>query len=424
MKRLLTGLALVLFTAAFTVFPLRAAELPSVKPEQVGLSTEQLARIDAVVNDYIARERVAGTVSLVLRDGKVAWLKAHGYQDREKNMPMPKDAIFRICSMSKPITSVAVIMLYEEGRFMLSDPVSKFIPEFKNPRVLKRTSTEETYTVPADNEITIRNLLTHSSGLTYHWNPELGALYQENAIGHGVKKETLTLGESIKRLARLPLLFNPGERYEYSLSIDVLGYLVEVVSGMPFAEFLRSRIFKPLGMEDTQFFVPESKLGRLATAYTWYEGQGLNRFPDQPIVEASFSYDADYPYNGQKIYQSGGGGLCSTAHDYARFSQMLLNGGELDGVRLLSPKSVELMTAVQVETPDPGGDFGLGFGIQTALREIGSVGQYGWGGFYNTRFFIDPKERLIGIIMSQLHPTGGMQLLDQFEVLVYQAIVK
>ena len=424
MLRRLNCLLLILAAAVFTFQPVRAADLPAAKPETLGLSSPRLSRIDALINDNISKGRIAGTVSLVMRDGKVAYFKTHGLLDREKNVPMPKDAIFRICSMTKPITSLAVMMLYEEGKFLLSDPVSMYIPEFKNPKVLKKNPQGEAYTVPADKEITIRNLLTHSSGLSYHWNTEIGPYYQENAIGHGVKKESLTLSESIKRLAGLPLLFNPGERFEYSLSIDVLGYLVEVVSGLSLDEFFRTRIFMPLGMDDTQFFLPDSKVGRLAAAYTWYEGQGLQRFPEEPIVEGSFSYDADYPYRGPKAYFSGGGGLCSTTQDYARFAQMLLNGGELDGLRLLSPKTVEMMTAVQFETPDTGSDFGLGFGIQTKLMELGSVGQYGWGGFYNTRFFIDPRERLVGVIMSQLHPTGGLPLLNQFEVLVYQAIVR
>jgi CubicO group peptidase (beta-lactamase class C family) len=344
--------------------------------------------------------------------------------DREKKIPMAKDAIFRICSMSKPITSVAVMMLYEEGLFLLNEPVSKYIPEFKNPVILKKKANDQDYTVPAENEVTIHHLLTHSSGLTYHWNTRLGPYYDEKDIGHGVKKEKLTLSESVKRLATLPLLFNPGEEFHYGLSTDVLGYLVEVVSGTSLYDFLRSRIFQPLGMNDTHFFLPESKVSRLATAYTWYKDQGLQRFPNQPIVEGSFSYDADYPYAGAKKYQSGGGGLCSSTQDYARFAQMLLNGGQLDGIRLLSPKSVEMMRSTQVETTGPASDFGLGFGIKTALREMGSIGQYGWGGFYNTRFFIDPQERLVGVIMSQLHPTGGLRILDLFEVLTHQSIVK
>ena len=424
MKRQLNRFVLTLIITAFVILPIWAGELPAVRPEKVGLSSERLARIDAVMNDNISKERIAGAISLIMREGKVAYFKTHGMIDKEQNIPMPKDAIFRICSMTKPITSVAVMMLYEEGHFLLNEPVSKFIPEFKKPKILCKTTDGETYTIPAENEITLRHLLTHTSGLTYHWNQELGPLYQKNDIAHGVKKEPLTLAESVKRLAKLPLLFNPGERYEYGLSIDVLGYLVEVVSEMSLKDFFRARIFEPLGMRDTHFFVPESKLDRLATVYTWYEDQGLRRFPDEPIVEDAFGYDADYPHEGQKRYYSGGGGLCSTVTDYARFARMLLNGGKLDGVRLLSPKSIELMTTIQVEMPNPARDFGLGFGIQTSLRELGSQGKYGWGGFYYTRFFIDPKERLIGVFMSQLHPTGGLQLLNQFEILVYQAIVE
>ncbi len=415
---------LVLLAALMLFLPsLRAADLPLAKPETLGMSSARLARIDSVIEGYIADKRVAGTVSLVMRHGKVVYFKAHGMQDREKSIPMPKDAIFRICSMSKPITSVAVMMLYEEGRFMLGDPVSKYIPEFKNPVVLKKTPDGRTYTVPATSEITIFELLTHTSGLVYQWDPDLGQLYKDAEIGNGIKLETLTLAESTRRMAKLPLLFNPGERFEYGLNTDALGYLVEVVSGMPLDKFLKTRIFDPLGMNDTQFFVPQSKLNRLASVYTWYDGKGLQPFPDGPIWEGPFRYDADYPYKGEMKYFSGGGGLCASTQDYAKFAQMLLNGGQLNGVRLLSPKTVEMMRSMQVKTDSPTQDFGLGFGIQASLSEIGTKGKYGWGGFYNTQFFIDPKEELIGVIMSQLHPTGDLPLLDRFEVSVYQSIV-
>lgn len=425
MRQSRCSLWLTLITVIAMALPLKAVELPSDKPESLGMSSGRLARIDSVINEYIADGRVAGTVSLVMRRGKVVYFKTHGMLDREKNAPMTRDAIFRICSMSKPITSVAVMMLYEEGRFSLNDPVSKYLPEFKNPRILKKTATGETYTVPADNEITIRHLLTHTSGIVYHWNPDLGPLYQKNEIGNGIKKETLDLAESVKRLAGLPLLFNPGERFEYGLNVDVLGRLVEVVSGMSFDRFLQARIFGPLDMTDTQFFIPENKLPRLASVYTWYDGKGLQRFPEEPIVEGPFSYDADYPYNGNKNHFSGGGGLCSTVRDYARFAQMLLNGGRLDGVRLLSPKTVEMMSHMQVKTDDASQNFGLGFGVLAApLAELGSEGQYGWGGFYNTEFFIDPKEQLIGVIMSQLHPTGDLPLLGRFNILAHQALVE
>ena len=277
-----------------------AAELPAAKPESVGLSSERLERIATAVQRSIDDKRIAGAVTLVSRRGQIAWLKAQGMMDREAGKPMRSDAIFRICSMSKPLTSLAVMMLYEEGRFQLEDPVSKYIPEFKNPKVLVKPASGRPYSIPATKEITIRNLLTHTSGLTYNWNPDLGPMYKEAGVAHGLLPYDGTIQDNVKRLAGLPLLFNPGERFEYSLGVDVLGYLVEVVSGKTFDEFLRTRVFAPLGMNDTYFYVPEDKLNRLATVYTYYPDKGLSRFPDTPIVEGPFSYSADYPYRGAK----------------------------------------------------------------------------------------------------------------------------
>ncbi len=263
--------ALILFASALAGLPVTGQALVPATPESVGLSAERLDRIAEVVQKNIDDKRIAGAVTLVARKGKIAWLKAQGMADREAGNPMSPDAIFRICSMTKPLTSVAVMMLYEEGRFLLDDSISKFIPEFKNPKVLVKNPAGGNYTIPAKNEITIRHLLTHTSGLTYHWNPDLGEQYRDANVAHGLMRYDGTIGDSVKRLASLPLLFNPGERFEYSLGVDVLGYLVEVVSGKSLAEFFRERIFEPLGMKDTYFFLPEGKEKRLATAYTWYD---------------------------------------------------------------------------------------------------------------------------------------------------------
>ena len=403
-----------------------AQDFPLTKAESVGLSSERLERISKTVQKDIDDKRIAGAVTLVMRHGQVAWFKAQGMQDREAAKPMRPDAIFRICSMSKPITSVAVMMLYEEGRFMLEDPVSKYLPEFKNPKVLVKPSGGEPYTIPATREITIRDLLRHTSGLTYQWNADLGPLYEKANVAHGLLPYDGTIGDSVERLAKLPLFFNPGERWEYSLSVDVLGRLVEVVSGISFDQFLRTRIFDPLGMKDTYFFPPENKLDRLATAYTYYPDKGLNRFPDTPITEGSFTYSADYPYKGPKKLFSGGAGLNSTAADYARFCQMMLEGGKLGNVRLLSRKSVELMTHDQLGKISSDQAFGLGFGIdgvKSPLSELGTPGSYNWGGFFYTAFSVDPKEQMIVIFMGQLHPTGDLELDRQVHELAYQAII-
>ena len=422
-KRLIARFTLLLWMVAAAAF---SQELPTASPESVGLSAARLERIGAAVDRQITEKRIAGAVTLVSRRGRVAWFKAQGMEDREAGKPMRPDSIFRICSMTKPITSLAVMMLYEEGRFLLDDPVSKFIPEFKNPKVLVKPASGKPYTIPANKEITIRNLLTHTSGLTYHWNPDLGAQYRDANVAHGLLPYDGTIGDSVKRLASLPLLFQPGERFEYSLSIDVLGYLVEVVSGKSLDEFFRTRIFEPLGMRDTEFFVPEDRLGRLAAAYTWYPEKGLARFPDTPITEGTFIYSADYPYRGAKKLYSGGGGLCSTAADYARFCQMMLNGGKADSARLVSRKSVELMTHDQLGKISPDQGFGLGFGVsgvKAPLEELGSPGEFGWGGFFFTSFLIDPKEDMFAIFMAQLHPTGDLNLDQVFHILAYQAII-
>jgi CubicO group peptidase (beta-lactamase class C family) len=403
-----------------------AQQLPTAKPESVGLSSERLERITTLVQHGIDEKRIAGAVTLVARRGHIAWLKAQGMQDREASKPMPTDALFRICSMSKAITSVAVMMLYEEGDFLLDDPVSKYIPEFKNPKVLVKPASGPSYTIPAKREITIRNLLTHTSGMTYPWNDDLGQMYKDAKVADGLSQYDGTIGDSVKRLAGLPLLFNPGERFEYSLGVDVLGYLVEVISGQTFNDFLHTRVFEPLGMHDTYFYPPEDKLNRLATAYTWYPGKGLARFPDTPIVEGPFSYSADYPSRGPKKLYSGGAGLCSTAEDYARFCQLMLDGGKVGNKRLLSRKSVELMIHDQLGKIDGNQAFGLGFGIlgvKGPLAELGSPGEYNWGGFFYTSFSIDPTEQMITVFMAQVHPDSGRNLEGLFHTLAYQAII-
>jgi CubicO group peptidase (beta-lactamase class C family) len=404
-----------------------AQQLPSAPPESVGLSAERLQRIATVVQGDIADKRIAGAVTLVVRHGKVAWFDAQGMADREAGKPMQRDSIFRICSMTKPITSTAVMMLYEQGKFMLEDPVSKYLPEFKDMRVLVKPATGAPTTVPASRPITILDLLRHTSGLTYNWNADLGRQYDDAGVASGLVQYDGTIADSVRALAKLPLLFNPGDRWEYSLSVDVLGRLVEVVSGEPLDEYLRTHIFAPLGMKDTSFYLPADKVDRLATAYTWDDARGLLRFPDHPLHEGLLTYSADYPYRGPRKLFSGGAGLCSTAEDYARFCQMILNHGELDGVRLLSRKSVELMTEDHLGAVKTGGDFGfgLGFGISGAqgeLSELGTPGEVSWGGFFFTSFSIDPKEDMIVIFMAQLHPTGGLSLDRKVHLLAYQAL--
>ena len=407
------------------------ATSPTAAPEEVGLSSERLERIASAIQKSMDDGRIAGGVSLVARHGKIAYFKAVGNADRDAKKPMRTDSILRICSMSKPLTSVAVMMLYEEGRFTLNEPVSDFLPEFKNMKVLDPPWPQDKTSPPgalvdAKRPITIFHLLTHTSGLTYG-GARLSKAYRDAGVTTGLVQQEGTIAEGVKKMASVPLLFQPGDVWEYSLADDVLGRLVEVVSGMPFDKFLEERLFKPLGMKDTCFFLPEEKVARLATAYTYYPEKGLQPILyGQVVKEGEFDpgYSADYPYRGPRTYFSGGAGLCSTAEDYYRFCQMMLNGGELNGVRIISRKSVELMSQNHVQGKRDDG-YGLGFGDISEpkqLTELGSVGAYHWGGFYYTTFVIDPKEDLIAIFMGQLHPTGGLNLDSKAIRLAYQAI--
>jgi CubicO group peptidase (beta-lactamase class C family) len=402
--------------------------LPKASPKSVGLSQDRLERIGSLMQRHVDEGLLAGAVALVARDGKAAYLKSVGMQDKEKGVEMKPDAIFRIASMSKPITSVAVMMLYEEGRFQLKDPVSKFIPEFRDVKVLAspEDGSAQAGLVPAKRPITIRHLLTHTSGLTYQWDPRVGVKYLEAGVTHGLIQDEDLLCDDMKRLAQLPLVHQPGEAYTYGLSTDVLGRVVEVASGMPFDEFLRRRILQPLRMNDTCFRLPEGKAARLAAVYGPDPNGGIRRLPNGVLGSRPMQISVTYPYEGTHRYCSGGGGLCSTILDYARFCQMMLNGGEMDGVRLLSPKTVELMTADHVGELNASSGFGLGFGVTRSLREAGeltSVGAYRWGGYWYTTFFIDPAEKLIGVCMAQINPSGAATLNDKFEALAHQAIV-
>ena len=401
--------------------------IPRGTPESVGMSSERLARIRPVIDEYVKHGRIAGAVTLVMRKGKVVHLEAIGNMDQGK--PMREDTIFRIASMTKAITSVAVMILYEEGKILLSDPVSKYIPEFKGIEVAVPNDENRSHTlVKAKREITIKDLLTHTSGLTYRFIgiEPWARIYKEAGISDGLSQTEGTIGDKVKRLATLPLMHNPGERFSYSLSTDVLGYLVEVVSGMTLDAFFRERIFKPLRMTDTHFFLPPEKVQRLAAVYNQLPGGPIKRMGDDADDSGNLVYSASFHYKGPRTYYSGGAGLVSTITDYARFLQMLLNGGELDGARILSRKTVELMTVNHVG--DLAGDrgFGLGFGIVRDVgkgSELASVGQYGWGGFFYTNFIVDPKEKLICLFMSQLYPANGLNLHERFRTLAYQAIV-
>jgi len=399
-----------------------------VTPEQVGLSSARLERLRAVMQGYVDQGKLAGLITLVSRRGKVAHFECFGMMDIEANKPMRPDTIFRIYSMTKPITCVACMMLFEEGRFLLDDPVAKFIPEFADLKVFVEATDTGVVVTDMDREITIRDLLTHTAGLGYGLFEDSPVEDMYRAEKFGATCELVlepSLPEMIQTLARLPLAHQPGTCWCYSMAHDVIGYLVKVIADVPFDVFLQERVFEPLGMEDTGFFVPESKLDRFASLYQPGETGGLT------LVDAP----ATSPFPNPDNTPAGGQGLVSTTSDYLRFAQMLLNGGQLDGTRLLSHKTIELMTTNHLADellpiclgPDPlqGMGYGLGFGVCMDVAQsgiLGSEGRFGWSGAAGTRFWVDPKEELIGLLMTQLF-FGEESIGDRFQNLAYQAIV-
>jgi CubicO group peptidase (beta-lactamase class C family) len=413
-RRTLPFLGLFLFLG----FPLSAQRLPTATPESLGLSSERLERIGEVFQGYVDEGRIAGAVGMVLRDGKVAYVDEWGMRDIDTADPLEDDDIFRIFSMSKPITSVAIMMLWEEGHFFLTDPVGRYIPELRNLQVAKlaEATSENIPTERARRQITIQDLLRHTSGLTYGLfsNTPVDRRYREA----GILSET-TLAEFVENLSEIPLLYQPGSRWNYSVSTDVLGRLVEVVSGQPFDQFLEERVFKPLGMKDTGFHVAESELGRFSRTYRQAGRSG-------PLVVGD-----TVRFTRPATFLSGGGGLVSTADDYSRFAQMLLNGGEFEGTRILGRKTVDLMTTDQLGDAlygrrAAGWGWGLGFNVKTVAGldgMPGSVGNYYWWGVQGTSFWIDPTENLIGIFMVQITAPGEIAFREQFKRLVYQALV-
>lgn len=431
-RRALLVIALALGSAAAPCFlPAQTASIQTSPPlvpgapESVGMSRERLARIDSLCEAAVRDNRIPGAVALVARHGVIVHLKAYGLADPQAGRPMQVDTIFRIASQSKAITSTAVMMLWEEGRFQLDDPISRWIPEFRDVAVLKAyEEATGTYTTePANKPITIRHLLTHTSGLGYgviDGDPRFRKMYADAGVTDLFTSEKVTIAESVRKLASLPLHHHPGEKYTYSEGLDVLGYFVEIVSGMPFDVFLRERLFEPLGMHDTGFYLPAEKAGRLVTVQKREDGHWV-RYP------VTF-YDPDYPIKGARTFFSGGAGLCSTVRDYALFLQMYLNGGELNGTRFLSRTTID--TIMQDQTPGLWGGnekhHGLAFGVVSkqgvAKGGLGSPGTFDWGGYFNTQYFADPKEGTIGLIFKQTQGDTGDATSAPFRMLVQAAI--
>jgi CubicO group peptidase (beta-lactamase class C family) len=413
-RRLVAGLVVVATTAG-------AADLPTARPEEVGMSASRLARLPAAMRDLVDQGKLAGVVTAVAKNGKVVEFEAAGKREIESGTPMKKDSIFRIYSMTKPITGVAMMILFEEGKWQLNDPVAKHIPEFAGLKVAKVDPASGAVTqVAPDHPMTMRELMSHSGGLTYGYfgSTAVDKMYTEAKV----LDPDQNLQSMIDRLAKIPLLFSPGERWQYSVSVDVQGYLVEKLSGQPFPEFLRQRVFAPLGMSDTAFYVPSEKQDRFAGFYVYDKEGRLSPYPRREGAPPEYMTMPTLP--------SGGGGLVSTATDYLRFCQMLLNEGELDGQRILSPLSVRLMRTnmlpASARTMAPGTGFGLDFAVvedPVAAGGFGGAGTYYWGGFAGTWFWIDPVNRMIVVGMIQQRGEGLPDLRGLSRNLTYQAIV-
>jgi len=392
---------------------------------QSALSTERLARLDTLLSQYVDENRVAGVVALVLRDGKPVYERAVGWSDKEARRRMNADAIFRIASQTKALTSVAALALVEEGRVGLNDSVGRFIPTFAKTTVMIRGDKGPT-AVAARRAITIRDLLTHTAGISYGTGSIVASQYQANGLGPAAgygwytadKNEPIC--DTMERLGSLPFVAQPGEAWVYGYNTDVLGCVVERASGVPLDEFIRTRITGPLGMKDTQFFLPPAERGRLAAVYA--------SGPDGKIVRAPDGARGQGDYvDGPRRSFSGGAGLLSTARDYARFLEMIRNGGALDGVRILAPRTVKLMTTNQVGTLHSSTGLGHGLGFETTDRfganGLDSEGAFGWGGAYGSVYRVDPDARLVMVLMIQLIP-DATDIRTKFPTLVYQALLE
>jgi CubicO group peptidase (beta-lactamase class C family) len=432
MRRLVP--ALVFLAACAAPAPRDTRALHAGRPEAVGFSTARLARIDTALNEWVAKGEIPGAVALVARHGTIVYHQAIGFDDVAAKTPLAKDAIFRIASQSKAITSVAVMMLYEEGKFALDDPVSNFIPSFKGQPVFDKFNPKDSSytTVPAKRGITVRDLLTHTAGISYpYWGTPWHRIYGSKglAIGHtfGLDETGETLAGPMSRLGTAPLLHQPGEKFTYGFNVDLLGYLVEVWSGQTLDDFVRTRIFEPLGMTDSYFNVPAEKAGRMVTFHRADSVAPLVK-RDWLVFPTKDSLPIDFPLR-KKVYFGGGGGLSGTVMDYAVFLQMLANGGEYRGVRLLAPSTVRLMTTNQIgalEANEAGDKFGLGFSLvseKSAGRSSAGLGTYGWGGALATVYWVDPVNDLIILFYRQTWGAPAASLEQRLRTLVYQAIL-
>lgn len=394
--------------------------------ESAGFSAERLKRMDIAMKDWVDKGYMNGGVGLIIRNGKIAYHKAIGYNDLDTKEPLKKDGIFRIASQTKAITSVAIMMLFEEGKLLISDPVSLYIPSFKNQTVLVNLNLADTTytTVPAKREVTIKDLLTHTSGLGYAQigSKEANAIYAKNNITAGLGIKDRTLLSAMSQLGEMPLMHQPGEKFTYGLNTDVLGCLVEVISGVSLDEFFRTRIFEPLGMKDTYFNLPASKANRLVNLYTETPAGKLIKADAGMLNSVALSNYPLVPHT----YFSGGAGLSSTIYDYGVFLQMLLNNGVYNGKRLLGRNTIRMMTSNQIEgVPYASGTFGLGFAVvtdQNSGSAPAQVGTFNWGGAFATSYWVDPKEKMVYLFFRQLQARTHNEVVEKFRALTYQAI--
>jgi CubicO group peptidase (beta-lactamase class C family) len=415
-----------------SVILLQVTLLPAQKIVQAanaaagGFSSNRLQRIDNAMNEWVQKEWMNGAVAMIIHDGKIVYHKAAGYNDLASKTPLPKDGIFRIASQTKAITSVAIMMLLEDGKLLLDDPISKYIPSFNKQIVLdKFNAADTTYTsVPSKKDITIRDLLTHTSGIGYAQigSKEANSIYAKNNITSGLGVTNSSLLDAMTRLGKLPLMHQPGEKFTYGLNTDLLGCLVEIISGNTLNDFFSSRIFQPLGMKDTYFFIPQEKATRLVTLYKedslGHLQKSIGNVLNSPTV-------MNYPIL-KSSYYSGGAGLSSTIYDYAVFLQMLLNNGKYNGKQLLSRNSIRLMTMNQIGDLSLGADkFGLGFQIATekgSARTPAREGTFSWGGAFATSYWVDPKEKIVMLFYRQLQSSTHGDVVEKFRNLTYQAI--
>lgn len=415
-------LSLPITAATQTRSMLKSPPLAPASPESVGMSQDRLDRIDAMCKQAITEDQVPGIVALVARKGKIVFHQAYGTSNADGSQ-LDKNSIFRIASQTKAITSTAVMMLWEQGLFQLDDPISKYIPEFAETGVLQSFRYRDTSftTRPVNSQITIRHLLTHTSGLGYgeiDGDERFKMMYAKAGMTDLFSTKAVTIADVVKRLAKLPLHHDPGEKFTYSLGLDVLGYFIEIMSGKSFSDFLQEHLFKPLGMNDTHFYLPDNISDRLVSVQHSKDG----RWENYPVT----FYDTDYPKKGARTFYSGGAGLSSTAKDYATFLQMYLNNGELNGTRYLSRTTIDFMMDNQIGDHGSRNPYGLAFGVLNADGEArggqGSEGTFTWGGYFNTQYFADPEDQFIGVLMKQTQGTNMDQTGWKFRLLVGQAI--